>query len=275
MSTISACLVVRNEEAVIERCLRSLAGAVDEIVLVHDGPCSDRTLEIAERFGARITVADCAGVSGPHVPLAFTLATGEWLLRIDADEYLSDELRAALPGLVARDDVDGWAVTWPIWKHSEGRYVTRNGPSKIRLTRRAASVRLGLPHAYTHVRGRVERIPLVLEHRPLYDNFALRTVLTKWRSWAQAHAHIYLRDWRDIQKFGYGAGGDWPRRRKLGTVLSPLLVPAYFVAEFATALWTIRRMRPVWQVLKVAFLWAVYVAMVRVYVAKYRYFSRR
>lgn len=45
--SISACLVVRNEEAVIERCLESLAGVVDEIVLVHDGECEDRTLEIA------------------------------------------------------------------------------------------------------------------------------------------------------------------------------------------------------------------------------------
>jgi len=79
MSSISACLVVRNEEAVIERCLHSLAGVVDEIVLIHDGECTDRTLEIAERFGARITVADHAGGNEPHLPFAFALATGEWL----------------------------------------------------------------------------------------------------------------------------------------------------------------------------------------------------
>src|SRR5579862_5338849 len=105
MSSISACLVVRNEEAVIERCLHSLAGVVDEIVLIHDGECTDRTLEIAERFGARITVADHAGGNEPHLPFAFALATGEWLLRLDADEFLSPELRAALPGLTARTDV--------------------------------------------------------------------------------------------------------------------------------------------------------------------------
>ena len=51
--TISACVVAHNEEAVIERCLASLDGVVDEIIFVHDGECRDRSLEIAERHGAR------------------------------------------------------------------------------------------------------------------------------------------------------------------------------------------------------------------------------
>jgi hypothetical protein len=54
--SVSACLVLRNEEAVVERCLRSLEGVVEEIVLVHDGECEDRTLEIAERHGCQIHV---------------------------------------------------------------------------------------------------------------------------------------------------------------------------------------------------------------------------
>ena len=115
MSTVSACLVVHDEEALIDRCLRSLEGVVDEIVLIHDGPCSDRTLEIAEQFGARIVVGEHAGMSEPHVPAAFALATSEWLLRIDADEFLSEGLREAMLRLAAQADVDGWEFVWPIW----------------------------------------------------------------------------------------------------------------------------------------------------------------
>ena len=42
--TISACLVVYNEEKVIRQCLDSIKGFVDEIILVHDGQCTDKTL---------------------------------------------------------------------------------------------------------------------------------------------------------------------------------------------------------------------------------------
>jgi hypothetical protein len=48
---ISACLIVKNEEAVLEKCLASLQGIVDEIVVVDTGS-TDRTMEIARRFGA-------------------------------------------------------------------------------------------------------------------------------------------------------------------------------------------------------------------------------
>ena len=43
-NTISACLVVHNEEKLIGRCLESIKNLVDEIIVVHDGPCQDKTL---------------------------------------------------------------------------------------------------------------------------------------------------------------------------------------------------------------------------------------
>ena len=51
---VSACIVIRNEEAVLDRCLRSLEGIVHEIIVVNDGPCRDRSLEIAASYGARV-----------------------------------------------------------------------------------------------------------------------------------------------------------------------------------------------------------------------------
>lgn len=62
LTKISACLVVRNEEKVIERCLNSLKGAVDEILIVHDGECGDNTLKIAKKFNADIFIRPMAGV---------------------------------------------------------------------------------------------------------------------------------------------------------------------------------------------------------------------
>ena len=51
---ISANVVVYNEERNIKRCLDSVRDAVDEIILVNSGPCTDRTLEIAKRYTKNI-----------------------------------------------------------------------------------------------------------------------------------------------------------------------------------------------------------------------------
>ena len=53
MATISLCMIVKNEEGTLARCLASAAGAVDEIVVVDTGS-TDRTKEIAARFTDRI-----------------------------------------------------------------------------------------------------------------------------------------------------------------------------------------------------------------------------
>ena len=53
MITISLCMIVKNEEAVLGRCLESVGTAADEIIVVDTGS-TDRTREIAKAHGARI-----------------------------------------------------------------------------------------------------------------------------------------------------------------------------------------------------------------------------
>lgn len=254
----------------MERCLESLEGVVDEIVLVHDGPCTDRTIEIAEAYGARAVVADFIGEADPHRPQCYALATCDWIIRIDADEFLSEGLRAGIRELVATEGVDAWEVIWPVWSESKGRYITENGPRKRVLTRRALSMRSGLIGDATHVRGTVAQTDLVLEHRPRYD-FRLRVVLPKWRRWARVHARQYLMEWSEIPQFGYPADTQWPARRVWGNRLSPLLIIPYGVLEFVAHLRKLQEMRPRWQVLRISAMWGVYAMLVQLYVVKYRY----
>jgi tetratricopeptide (TPR) repeat protein len=85
--TLSLCMIVRDEEAMLGRCLAAVRDAVDELVVVDTGS-QDRTVEIAEGFGARILHHAWTGDFAAARNVAFDAATGDWLLYLDADEVL-------------------------------------------------------------------------------------------------------------------------------------------------------------------------------------------
>ncbi len=91
---ISAAIITRNEAQNIERCLNSLIGVVDEIVVV-DSCSDDGTADICRRYGAKVTERPFAGY-GSQRQYACTLANGRYVLSIDADEVLTERLRQSL-----------------------------------------------------------------------------------------------------------------------------------------------------------------------------------
>ncbi len=84
---ISLCMIVRDEEEMLPRCLEAVAPAVDEIVIVDTGS-QDRTIEIARSFGARVIEREWTGSFSDARNVSFDQATGDWLLYLDADEVL-------------------------------------------------------------------------------------------------------------------------------------------------------------------------------------------
>lgn len=86
---ISAVLIVKNEEEVLARCLESVKEA-DEIIIVDTGS-EDKTIEIAKKYTDKVfgdfTWCDDFSKARNH---AKTKATGDWILSIDADEFLHD-----------------------------------------------------------------------------------------------------------------------------------------------------------------------------------------
>ncbi len=87
---LSVCVIVRNEEAVLARCLESVRAAADELVVVDTGS-TDGTVEIARRFGARLGAFPWVDDFAAARNAALELATGEWVLWLDADDYLAAE----------------------------------------------------------------------------------------------------------------------------------------------------------------------------------------
>ena len=91
MQRISAVIITRNEERNIARCLLSLQGIVDDVVVV-DAESADRTVAIAKGHGARVTTRAWTDYSDQK-NFANALAIHPYILSLDADEQLSGELR--------------------------------------------------------------------------------------------------------------------------------------------------------------------------------------
>lgn len=91
---LSAVIITKNEERNILRCLNSLLDVADEIVVVDSGS-TDNTAAICEDFGVKFVHHDWQGYS-EQKNFANSLASNDWILSIDADEELSDELKHSI-----------------------------------------------------------------------------------------------------------------------------------------------------------------------------------
>jgi tetratricopeptide (TPR) repeat protein len=96
---LTASLIVRDESAFLGGCLASIAGIVDEIVVVDTGSI-DGTPEIAAAFGARVEHRPWTDDFSAARNASLDLVTGEWVLYIDADERLTGVTRAGIEELL-------------------------------------------------------------------------------------------------------------------------------------------------------------------------------
>ncbi len=89
-NTISLCMIVKDEEESLPRCLNSVKDYVDEMIIVDTGS-TDRTVEIAGSYGARIFNHPWEGSFSKARNYSLKYATSDWILYLDADEELSKE----------------------------------------------------------------------------------------------------------------------------------------------------------------------------------------
>lgn len=132
MSKIAAIILTKNEERDLPACLESLQGVADEAYVIDSGS-TDRTVEIARRFGARVLEHEFVNYAAQlNWALDAIQTKAEWLFRIDADERVSDRLRESLKSRLAQfgPKVTGvevarriqflgrrlrWGDTYPVW----------------------------------------------------------------------------------------------------------------------------------------------------------------
>jgi hypothetical protein len=109
MRRLSATLIVRDESSVIEGCLESLVGRVDEIVLVDTGSRDD-TMEKASRFPIKLHHFTWCDDFSAARNFALEQARGDWVLYIDADERFDIPDRATLDAVLGDADKVAWKL---------------------------------------------------------------------------------------------------------------------------------------------------------------------
>lgn len=149
---LSVAIITRNEERNLPRCLESVRGLADEVVVVDSGS-TDRTREVAEAHGARVTVHPFDDF-GSQKNRAVDLATGAWVLNLDADEWLSDALREEIRRAIDAPPAD--CAGWEFPRHNRicgrwGRFAGWRERRKFRLWRRGAVRWEGRVHEWGQV----------------------------------------------------------------------------------------------------------------------------
>ena len=148
---LSVVIITHNEEANLGRTLQSVMPLVSdgkgEIVVVDSGS-TDRTVEIAKSFGARVFIEEWKGFAAQKNS-AIAKAEGDWILSLDADEEVSLELSSEITGLLFLTDgrsedrsvlVTGYWI--PRKNHFLGKWTKHGGfwpDPKMRLFRKGAA----------------------------------------------------------------------------------------------------------------------------------------
>ncbi len=161
---ISATIITFNEERNIARAIESLR-CCDEIVVIDSGSV-DRTVEIAEKLGARVVDAVWHGYAGQK-NLASEQAAHDWILSIDADESLSEALEGEIWQLKKNGpEFDGY--TMPRLAQYLGRWILHSGwypDRKVRLFDRRKARWVGdFVHESVELEGRVGHLKSNLLH---------------------------------------------------------------------------------------------------------------
>ncbi|TNJ66207.1 glycosyltransferase family 2 protein [Paenibacillus hemerocallicola] len=165
MITISLCMIVKNEEDTLPRCLSSVAGIADEIIIVDTGS-TDRTESEAKKFTDLVYRFEWIDDFAAARNYAFSLATQAYILWLDADDVLKPDDRLKFLELKKRLDPSVDAVSMELIL-SEDRYGNVSARlRRNRLVKRERQFRwIGAVHEYLEVYGNILNGDIAVTHR--------------------------------------------------------------------------------------------------------------
>ena len=226
---ISAIILTYNEELNLEQCLKSIADLVFEIIIVDSGS-TDKTLEIAQKYGARIFKNQFINQAQQfNWVLDNVDIKGEWILKLDADEYILPELKREISELfnlttsqVVRLGVNGFYIKRRVY--FMGKWIKHGGYYPVwflRLWRRGMG--------RSEDRKMDEHIILTHGKSAELKNDFVDDNQKGLKAWIEKHKKYALREAEDVANGNFGA----TRKRNFYYKIPPFLrVFIYFVYRY-------------------------------------------
>lgn len=175
---LSVALITFNEEDVLGKTLEAIKDIAEEIVVV-DSHSTDRTVEIAKSYGAKVYVEDWKGYA-QQKNSALEKCTQEWILFLDADEVVSEELKESIVKELQAPKADGYMINRRTYYMGKFLKHTWQPEWRLRLVKRTAEPKwVGNIHERLEIKSRrVAKLKGDLYHfsyKSLFDH-AYRTV---------------------------------------------------------------------------------------------------
>ena len=101
--SLSLCMIVKNEEENLKKYLPELMDIIDELIIIDTGS-TDKTVTIAEEFGAAVYKATWCGDFAKLKNDAMNYAKSDWILILDADEKVTDKLKKEILSVITREN---------------------------------------------------------------------------------------------------------------------------------------------------------------------------
>ncbi|MHB1627059.1 MAG: glycosyltransferase [Bacilli bacterium] len=171
---LSACLIVKDEQWTIRKCLDSLQGVADEIIVVDTGSTDD-TIAIAQEFGAQIHAFPWNGNFSDARNESLRHASGDFILAIDADEYLDPTEKLQLRPFLEQTAAEGVSVTIRNYVGSMARIQSALPLTVVRVFRNGhlyvGAVHEQIVPSLLASGGVIKQFPLTFHHVGYLDEF--------------------------------------------------------------------------------------------------------
>lgn len=160
MRTISALIISKNEEDRIRPCFESLKGFADEIILFDSGS-TDKTVDIAREYTDKIWITEDWPGDGFQKARALEHCQCDWVLIIDADEYLDQAMKDEITAQLSKPNLEEVAFKLPWGNLILGKQMKfgRSSRAPKRLFKReGASITKVIVHAHVETQGKVSTL---------------------------------------------------------------------------------------------------------------------
>lgn len=192
---LTVIIISKNEEANIERCLKSVSFA-DEIIVLDSGS-TDNTVEIAKKYTDQVVITDWPGY-GIQKQRALAKANGDWVLNLDADESVSEELQHEIKHAMRSDKADAYRIAIQMifynkplkYSNSPKRHIRLFKREKAQYSKDIVHEKILLPAG-----ARIAKIKQAIRHHSFQD---ISHVLYKLNKYSSYSAKIRIENKKEV-----------------------------------------------------------------------------